>query len=128
MILESGIVYQLLTILASAVVAYVGKRIGDKFGIEAQKDAELILERASERAVSAVEERVAEAIKNAEEKLSSNEKLQAALEFVDDAVPTNIQKKIGKNFRLRAVKEIESALGRIEKVGATGLDAFIRRF
>lgn len=128
MIAEGTLIYQVLSIFAAAVVSYVGKRIGDKWGLDAQKVAEETLSKVAERAVAYAEERSEKKFKELQEHLTGNEKLQEALLFIDEVVPKDIQKKIGKQFEAKAVKEIESALARIEDIGATKLKTYMPKF
>ena len=128
MIIESKLIFEVLSTIAATVVLYISKRIGDKIGVDAQKISEEVLMRAAERAVSYAEERSEKKIKELNEALTGNEKLQEALSFIDEVVPKDIQRKIGGQFEAKAVKEIESALARIEGIGATKLKSYMPKF
>lgn len=119
---------QIAGAIGAVVAGYIAKRIGDKLGIEAQQATEALLDKAAERAVQYTEEYAAKAQKELNQKLDSHEKLATAIEFMSENVIPKIKKKYGNDWNMTAKKQIEAALGRIEKAGATKLDAFISRF
>jgi len=118
---------EIIGAVGAVIATYIAKKIGNKLGVEAQEATERMLDRVAEKAVQYTEEQAAKLQKQLGEKVESNEKLATAVEFMNEAVTPYVKAKYGKEWETAAKREIESALGRIEKAGATGLNAFIAK-
>ena len=117
-----------ITAVISFIAVYITRKTGIKIDAELQELATQSLTKQAEKAVAYAEEKAAATFKEHEITLIGKEKLDEALDFIDSNLPDKLKKQIGNKLTDVATKEIESALARIEDIGATQLKTFLPKF
>jgi hypothetical protein len=110
-----NVVFPLLTAFVVGLVTLLLKRLAAKAKLQLSQEQFSFMDRIVHGAVTYVEEYAADQIKHAKVKLTSNEKLEMALEKILTEAPQVSEE--------RAVELVQSMLARIKGAGATGEQA-----
>jgi len=113
----TGVLFPLLNAVLVILIGWAVAYIGKKYKIDALAGYQSLIQEAAYKGISLAEEYAAKRLKTSKIKLGSSEKLNIAVGQVLAAAP--------RLTREQATDYVESLLGRLRGVGATG-DAAVR--
>ena len=108
----SNVVFPLLALVLSTLLILAAKKLYNYLGIKNTSELESLLEKGAYSAVALAEEAAAKKLKETEITLPGNEKLTLAM--------ASLMKKVPKISKEQAEEAIESILGKVKGMGASG--------
>ena len=111
----SNVVFPVLAAILAGLLIFAAKRLYNYLGIKNTSELESLLEKGAYSAVALAEEAAAKELKERQFKVTGNEKLDMAM--------ASLMKKVPKISKEQAEEAIESVLGKVKGVGASGDNA-----